>query len=108
MPTDFETSANDSLRFARNWRRRIPMALPAPSGLVRTTPSRLSICTIAGAFNPRTLRKKRTRFSSLTSSEEYSRYLLAVRRGRARPRLSQVRITDGDDPTRRATSPIFK
>ena len=34
--------------------------------------------------------------------------LLTVRWGRVRPRLSQERITDGETPTRRATSPIFK
>src|SRR5205823_726760 len=56
MPTDLDTSARGSRRCARSWRRRMPIALPAPSGLVRTTPSLLSICTIAGAFKPRTLR----------------------------------------------------
>jgi len=50
----------------------------------------------------------RARFSSLTSSAEYSRYLLSVRRGLVNPKLSHDRMTDGDTPTRRATSPIFK
>jgi hypothetical protein len=31
-----------------------------------------------------------------------------VRRGRVNPRLSQERITEGETPTLRATSPIFK
>jgi hypothetical protein len=34
--------------------------------------------------------------------------LPSERCGRVRPRLSHDRITDGDTPTRRATSPIFK
>jgi hypothetical protein len=31
-----------------------------------------------------------------------------VRLGRVKPRLSHDRMTEGDTPTRRATSPIFK
>ena len=53
---------------ARNWRKWAPMAPAFPSPAACTLPSRFNNCTMAAAFSPRTLRRKRARFSNFTSS----------------------------------------
>jgi hypothetical protein len=56
---------------------------------------------------PRAFRRNRARLNNFKSSVEYSRYRPEDRCGRASPSFSHARITEGDTPTRRATSPIF-
>ena len=58
-----------SPRFARNWRKCEPMA-PAPLPAVADAPAlpAAAVAQSRRAFSPRTLRRKRARFSSFTSS----------------------------------------
>src|ERR1700683_3727221 len=107
MPTARATRVSESPRLARNRRKCPPIAAALPSAEGGIRPSLFNNCTIAAAFMPRALRRNRARFSSFKSSAEYSRYRPEDRCGRVSPSFSHARITDGETPTRRATSPIF-
>jgi hypothetical protein len=54
----------------------------------------------------RVRRKNCARFKMRTSDRVYIRYRLLVRTGEISPTFSQERKTDGEMPTRRATSPM--